>query len=250
MPDFLATLLATDGLVWLVTAAFVAGLVRGFAGFGTAMIFLPAAAQFLTPFEALTVLIVKDLIGPLPNVPRAWRDGHPGDIARLGVGLVIAMPFGVWALTLVPVEVFRYGVSFVALALLVLLVMGFRYRGVLTKKLIYLTGGLGGLLGGSVGIPGPPVIMLYMASTHPPEVIRANNMIYLILADIVLLGLLVAFGEFVPGAIALGLLLALPYLLGNVAGGAIFRPGHERTYRAVAYAIIFVSALNGLPFLD
>jgi uncharacterized membrane protein YfcA len=250
MPDFLATLLATDGLVWLVTAAFVAGLVRGFAGFGTAMIFLPAAAQFLTPFEALTVLIVKDLIGPLPNVPRAWRDGHPGDIARLGVGLVIAMPFGVWALTLVPVEVFRYGVSFVALALLVLLVMGFRYRGVLTKKLIYLTGGLGGLLGGSVGIPGPPVIMLYMASTHPPEVIRANNMIYLILADIVLLGLLVAFGEFVPGAIALGLLLALPYLLGNVAGGAIFRPGHERTYRAVAYAIILVSALNGLPFLD
>jgi uncharacterized membrane protein YfcA len=193
---------------------------------------------------------VKDLIGPLPNVPRAWRDGHPGDIARLGVGLVIAMPFGVWALTLVPVEVFRYGVSFVALALLVLLVMGFRYRGVLTKKLIYLTGGLGGLLGGSVGIPGPPVIMLYMASTHPPEVIRANNMIYLIFADIVLLGLLVAFGEFVPGAIALGLLLALPYLLGNVAGGAIFRPGHERTYRAVAYAIIFVSALNGLPFLD
>jgi uncharacterized membrane protein YfcA len=250
MPDFLATLLATDGLVWLVAAAFVAGLVRGFAGFGTAMIFLPAAAQFLTPFEALTVLIVKDLIGPLPNVPRAWRDGHPGDIARLGVGLVIAMPFGVWALTLVPVEVFRYGVSFVALALLVLLVMGFRYRGVLTKKLIYLTGGLGGLLGGSVGIPGPPVIMLYMASTHPPEVIRANNMIYLIFADIVLLGLLVAFGEFVPGAIALGLLLALPYLLGNVAGGAIFRPGHERTYRAVAYAIIFVSALNGLPFLD
>lgn len=250
MPDFLATLLATDGLVWLVAAAFVAGLVRGFAGFGTAMIFLPAAAQFLTPFEALTVLIVKDLIGPLPNVPRAWRDGHPGDIARLGVGLVIAMPFGVWALTLVPVEVFRYGVSFVALALLVLLVMGFRYRGVLTKKLIYLTGGLGGLLGGSVGIPGPPVIMLYMASTHPPEVIRANNMIYLILADIVLLGLLVAFGEFVPGAIALGLLLALPYLLGNVAGGAIFRPGHERTYRAVAYAIILVSALNGLPFLD
>lgn len=250
MPDFLATLLATNGLVWLVAAAFVAGLVRGFAGFGTAMIFLPAAAQFLTPFEALTVLIVKDLIGPLPNVPRAWRDGHPGDIARLGVGLVIAMPFGVWALTLVPVEVFRYGVSFVALALLVLLVMGFRYRGVLTKKLIYLTGGLGGLLGGSVGIPGPPVIMLYMASTHPPEVIRANNMIYLILADIVLLGLLVAFGEFVPGAIALGLLLALPYLLGNVAGGAIFRPGHERTYRAVAYAIILVSALNGLPFLD
>lgn len=250
MPDFLVALVATEGLVWLGCAAFVAGLVRGFAGFGTAMIFLPAAAQFLSPFEALTVLIVKDLIGPLPNVPRALRDGHPADILRLGAGLLVAMPLGVWALTVVPPDVFRYAVSSVALVLLILLVMGFRYRGVLTKKMIYATGGLGGLLGGAVGIPGPPVIMLYMASTHPPEVIRANNTIYLILANTVLLGLLIAFGEFVPGAVALGLLLTVPYLVGNVAGAAIFRPGHEKVYRSVAYAIILISALNGLPFLD
>ncbi len=245
-----AQALAVPGLWWLIGGVVVAGVVRGFSGFGTAMIFLPIAGQFLSPFAALTVLVVIDLFGPLPNVPRALRDGHPGDVARLGVGLFVAMPFGVWALSLVAPEVFRYGVSAVTLVLLILLVAGVRYRGALTRAMIFGTGALGGVMGGSVGLAGPPVILLYMASTQPPAVIRANTLIYLMLADVVLLGLLVAFGEFVLSAVALGLVLTVPYLLGNIAGAAIFRPESERLYRLAAYAIIATSALRGLPIWD
>ena len=47
MPDAIATALGQPGLGWLFLAALVAGSVRGFAGFGTGMIFVPAAAQVL-----------------------------------------------------------------------------------------------------------------------------------------------------------------------------------------------------------
>ena len=36
----------SDGFYWIFTAALVAGVVRGFSGFGSAMVFLPVAGQF------------------------------------------------------------------------------------------------------------------------------------------------------------------------------------------------------------
>ena len=247
MLDALISATSVEG-VWLVyLAALVAGIVRGFAGFGTAMIFLPIAAQVLSPFEALTVLIIMDLTGPLIHVPRALKDGQPGDVLRLGVGAALAVPVGVWVLSIVSPEVFRWGVSVVALVLLALLVLGVRYRGALTKPMIFGTGALGGFLGGSVGIPGPPVIMLYMASTLPPAAIRANNTLYLILADILILSVLAFRGFLAASAVAIGVVAIAPYTLGNWIGAKIFRPEAEKIYRTAAYAIIAASAINGLP---
>lgn len=240
----------TPGLVFLIGAALVAGLVRGFAGFGTAMIYLPVAGQFLSPFAALTTLIAMDLIGPLPNMPRAMRDGHLRDIGRLTMGLLVGVPLGVWALSLVSADTFRYGVSLISLGLLILLVAGVRYARELPNPMVVATGGLGGVLCGSVGLPGPPVILFYMAAPHPAAVIRANITMYLLFADVILLAVMAVFGELVPAALGLGVLVAVPYLIGNVAGGRLFRPGAERLYRRVAYLIIGISALSGLPIFD
>jgi uncharacterized membrane protein YfcA len=239
-----------EGIWFLAFGALMAGVVRGFAGFGTAMIYLPVAAQVLGPFEALTTLIVKDLVAPLMHVPRALKDGHPKDVLRLGAGALVTVPLGVLVLSLVEPIAFRWAVSLVALTLLVMLMAGVRYRGTLTPPLVYGTGGLGGFLAGSVGIPGPPVIMLYMASTLPPSAVRANNMLYLIVADVILLGVLAWNGFLVASALLLGVLMIVPYSLGNLAGAALFRPGNEKLYRAVAYTVIAASALMGLPLWD
>ncbi|MEL6643948.1 MAG: TSUP family transporter [Pseudomonadota bacterium] len=242
--------IAPQALAWIAAAALVAGLVRGFSGFGTAMIYLPVAGQFLSPGAALTALVIMDIVAPMAMVPRALRDGDPPDVLRLALGLALAMPLGVWVLTLVPAEVFRYAVSALTLGLLVLLIAGFRYQGRLTPPMVTGTGALGGLLGGSVGLPGPPVIMLYMASPHPASAIRANITLYLILADIALITLLWLFGELVWNALALGAALLIPYPIGIMVGGRLFVPEYEALYRAVAYVIIAVSALSGLPVWD
>ena len=250
MSEALSAAIAMDGFWFLAFGALMAGVVRGFAGFGTAMIYLPVAAQVLGPFEALTTLIIKDLVAPLMHVPRALKDGHPKDVLRLGAGALVTVPLGVLVLSLVEPIVFRWAVSLVALTLLLMLIAGVRYRGTLTKPLIYGTGGLGGLLAGSVGMPGPPVIMLYMASTLPPSAVRANNMLYLIVADVILLGVLAWNGYLVGSALLLGVLMIVPYSLGNLAGAALFRPGNEKLYRSVAYTVIAASALIGLPVWD
>lgn len=250
MPEALTEALAMPGLWFLSLGALMAGVVRGFTGFGTAMVYLPVAAQIMGPFEALTTMMVKDLIAPLMHVPRALKDGHPKDVVRLAAGALVTVPIGVFLLSLVEPVVFRWAVSIVALTLLILLVAGVRYRGQFTPPLVYGTGGLGGLLAGSVGLPGPPVIMLYMASTLPVAAVRANLMLYLILADVILLGVLAWNGYLVAAALLLGVLMIVPYSLGNWLGAVLFRPEAVKLYRLAAYAIISGSALMGLPVWD
>ncbi|MCG6903397.1 MAG: sulfite exporter TauE/SafE family protein, partial [Rhodobacter sp.] len=218
-----------------------------FSGFGTAMIYLPIAAHWLPPVWVLVTLVVVDLFGPIPAVPRALRDGHPRDVLRLGAGALIGMPVGVLLLTWMAPDAFRYAVSLLTMALLVLLVGGVRYRGRVSNPAIYATGGLSGFLGGSVGLAGPPVILLYMARPLSPAVIRANVLLFLLLTDVLLFVVFAQRGLLEWTPLMLGVLLAPLYLGAVWLGSAIFDPARGSVYRWVAYVIIAASALGGLP---
>ena len=250
MPDFLVPALALPGLGWVALAALCAGLVRGFAGFGTAMIYLPVAAQVMPPVWAIVTLVLVDVVGPVANLPRAWGVAHRPDLMRLVLGAGVTLPFGVMLLAVIPEETYRYGVSVLSLMLLVCLVFGLRWRGELRRGAIYLTGGLSGLSGGIAGLPGPPVILLYMARPLGAAVIRANTMLYLFCFDWLLLGTIAARGGLGWTPVVIGVMMMVPNMVGNVVGGWMFDPRRERIYRWVAYGVIAVSAILGLPVWD
>ena len=236
-----------SGFAWLVCGSILAGIVRGFSGFGTAMVFLPFAGSVTNPVWALTILVVMDVIAPITLVPRTIKDTNPGELVMLGVGLIVAMPVGIYVLELLPVDLFRYLVSGLTILLLLMLIFGVRYQGQLSRPMVYGAGGLGGFFCGCVGLPGPPVIMLYLASNLPPVVIRANLFIYLIVADVLLL---VYFGLkdiLSVQAIILGIIVSISYLAALWLGSLLFNPEKEKTYRIAAYVIIAGSAITGLP---
>lgn len=250
MPDGLFQALALPGLGWLILAALIAGTVRGFSGFGTAMIYLPIAAQVIPPLWAIITLVVMDIFGPLPIVPHALKQSHRRDLVLLIGGTVCLLPFGLMVLSSVSPDVYRYGLSAVALVLVLCLAFGLRYRGALRPQLIAIIGAVAGFLGGLVGVPGPPVILFYMASTLPVQVVRANVLLYLFFFDFLLLGLILLRGDMTLTPLILGLLLAVPNVVGNMIGSAVFNPDRAGVYRGVAYAIVAVSAVMGLPLWD
>ena len=89
-----------------------------------------------------------------------------------------------------------------------------------------------------------------MAGPHAAAVVRANTLMFLIMADLILIPMLAVFGRLEMNAILVGLLLIVPATAGNVAGAFLFRPGQEAKYRTVAYIVIAASALSGLPMWD
>ena len=254
MPDGLATAFASafaiEGLWWVVIGAFLAGVVRGFSGFGTALIFLPFAASVLSPLWALIALVVMDIVGPLPNLRRAMRDGSIRDVGLLWGGMVVALPIGLWCLSLMEPTIFRYAVSVMAVIVPVLLIGFFRYRGPLTPPVMVVTGAFSGFLGGAAGLPGPPVILLFLGSRIRSTLTRANSMMYLFVFDVTLLVVLGVQGKLEWPPIMVGVVLIVPTLAGNILGAAIFRPEYDGVYRVVAYILVMVSAVMGLPIWD
>lgn len=247
MLDAIQSALQTEGLIWLILAVLVAGVVRGFSGFGSAMIIMPVASSVLSPVEAVIFLVSAEVLGPLPNLPNSYRNGAPRDIGLMILGAALMLPVGLWCLSVMEPAAFGWIISAVILLLLVLMMTGWRYRGVLTRPIKFMTGCLSGFMTGFSGIPGPPVIMLYMASTLPVKVIRANFNMYLVAVDLILFPTLWLTGQLQWPIVLLGLLAGIPYLAANVVGARLFNPEAERFFRLVAYGVIAASALLGLP---
>ena len=250
MPDILTQLPDLNGLALLVLAAVVSGVVRGFSGFGTAMIFLPVAALVVDPIWAILAMTGMDILGPLPAVPRAARDAKRRDLTLLLVSAGIMLPIGVWLLASVSPEVFRYAVSLISFALVACLVFGLRYRGPLNTSLVSGAGGAAGFLGGIAGLPGPPVILLYMASEAGAARVRATTMLFLVGFDVLLLVTYLLTGKFEFLPFGLGLCLAIPNGLGVLLGQMIFDPSKEALYRNIAYLVVICAAIFGLPIWD
>ena len=237
-------------MIWIIFAALLAGLVRGFSGFGTAMVFLPIASQYLTPFEAIASLAIMEFFGTFAVMRKSWSDADKVDLARLVVGMTIVTPFALLLLAKVGADFYRYSVSILSLFLLVLVGSGIRYKGKLNPLVIFSVGGLGGLTGGLTGIPGPPVILLYIASSHPISVIRANNLLFLYFFDVCVVLIFALSGVLTLKIFLLGSILALPNFLGNFIGAKLFDPEKTNQYRMFAYIIIAIAAISGLPFWD
>jgi uncharacterized membrane protein YfcA len=244
------TLLAaiqTEGLWFLVCGALIAGVVRGFSGFGTAMIYLPFAAQVVPPLWAILTLIAMDLIGPIPLIKPAFKDAQRRDLMLLLGGSLCLLPVGLVLLSTISTDTYRYLVSSISIVLLVCLVFGLRYSGKMYPALVAAVGGLAGFSGGLGGVPGPPVILFYMASTLPVRVVRANMMLFLFFTDILIISVVGIRGELYITPLIIGLMMAVPNGIGNLIGAAIFNPDKAGIYKAVAYIVIAASAVMGLP---
>jgi uncharacterized membrane protein YfcA len=154
-----ADALAQPGAVWLGLAALLAGFVRGFAGFGSGLVFMPVAATVLPPAQAVVALVVMDVLGPIPNVPGALRADDVREIGRLAAGMAFGQPLGLAALIWIAPETFRWGVSLMALATVAALLAGWSWRGRRGGAATAGAGFLSGIVGGATGLPGPPVIL-------------------------------------------------------------------------------------------
>ena len=75
----------TSTLILLAGIAFVAGLARGFSGFGAALIFMPAASALVTPAVAAPVLLVTDGVLSAGFIPPAFKQAKRRDAAIMAV---------------------------------------------------------------------------------------------------------------------------------------------------------------------
>jgi uncharacterized membrane protein YfcA len=109
--------------------AFVAGTARGFSGFGAALIFMPLASSMAAPRLVAALLLIIDFVAAAPLVPNAWRQADRKATAVMVLGALFGVPIGTWLLSRLDPVTTRWIISGFVIALLALLLSGWRYRG-------------------------------------------------------------------------------------------------------------------------
>jgi uncharacterized membrane protein YfcA len=234
----------------ICAVAFISGTARGFSGFGSALIFMPLASSIVEPRLVAPLLLIIDFIAAAPLLPGAWQKADRKATAIMALGSLVGVPIGTYLLTRLQPVTTRWIISVFVLALLLLLLSGWRYRGKDYAAVSIGIGGLSGFCSGLAQTGGPPIVGYWLGRPIASVVARANIMLFFGASDFFSAVSYAATGLITMDAIKFSVVVGPVYGLGVWFGASLFGKASEAVFRAICYALIAAAVIFGLPALD
>lgn len=235
--------LSPAALAYAALAVFAAAFVRGYAGFGSSMIWVSSLAIVLPPAEVVPMVLLFEVVASLGLLPAVWREVQWRSLRWIVLGTLLATPIGVYALASLPADAIRLAIACVVIVATLLI-----WRGVSLHSgsgaLPALATGLGaGLLNGSTGAGGPPVILFYFGANAAVAVGRASIIAYFLASDTLGTAFLAAEG-LVTSEVLLRTLVGLPLIgLGIWIGHHGFRRSDPARFKRLVLLLLIVLSL-------
>jgi uncharacterized membrane protein YfcA len=234
----------------LLAVVAVSGTVRGFAGFGQGMVFMPVAAALIDPKVAVIIIWLIDTLPTLPILVPAVGKVRWRSVLPVLAGYAPAVPFGVWWLVSGNVETLRWAISLAVLSVVAVLWSGWRYSGERSPSIAAGVGAFSGVIGGATQLSGPPVVLYWLSSAAPPWQVRANVIVYFCMTSVLSGSAMAVAGLFTVKAATYAVIFAPVYAAGVYLGHRLFPRASERFFRRLAFCLILFAALSGLPLFD
>jgi uncharacterized membrane protein YfcA len=230
--------------------AALAGIVRGYTGFGSALIYVPLMSAVYGPLIAAPTFVISDTVTGLVFLSNSWRKAHWGEILPMAVASTIGVQFGAVILQYADPILLRWALSIMVLVAVAVMASGWRYHGRPRLIVTIAIGLVAGVLGGAIQISGPPVVVYWFSGGHAAEVLRANFFAYFSLFSGVAVVTYAVHGVLTATVIALSLFIT-PTVIGTMAiGTRLFRFAKESTYRTVGYVVALLSGIVSMPLFD
>jgi uncharacterized protein len=237
-------------LALLIALALVAGLVRGFAGFGAGMVYVPAASALVGPKIAVIILWAIDTLPAMQIIFPALKKVEWKSLWPVLAGHAVTIWLGAWWLAHGDPETLRWAISGLILVAVAVLWSGCKYSGERPTSLSLAVGALSGLFGGAAQLSGPPVLIYWLAGTEPAWLIRANIIVFFFLTTIMSGVVFFLQGMFIRQALLTALLCVPTYSIGLYFGQRLFKVTSDATFRRFAFTLILFVAIITLPLFD
>ncbi len=230
----------------VAATAFVAGVMRGFSGFGAALIVSPVLALIVGPRTAIPAILIVMTVTSLQLVPRAWKDANWGTVLPLSAGAAVGLPFGTWILVVVDPGIMRRAISAVVVLFAVLMLIGWRFRGKVGPAIAAAVGAVSGMISGAAAAGGPPVVMFLLAGPESAARNRAAIILYFFLTQIAAIFIFWASGLLTLRALWLAVPMIPTMLIGTWIGERLFGTTSDILYRRIALSILLAIGLSTL----
>jgi len=232
------------GLIFFFTS-----LVYSTFGFGYAMISIPLLSLVLAPKTAIPLSLLMGLGISCYLVISSYKDIKPKQILYLLIGSAMGVPFGVFTLKNISPEILEIAINAVIItsAMILFLKKGKNIISVNTKLITILVGFLSGLLGGSTGISGPPVILYGLNQKWEKKTFRGN-----LLAYFAIWGIYTNIGYFLIGLVNFATFFkyiipsSIGLIFGAISGKALCKIIPQKKYHKICWILIIALAFFGI----
>jgi uncharacterized protein len=230
-------------LAYAVSCIFFAAIVRGYSGFGFAMLAITSLSLLLPPLEIVPSIFLLEVAASIHLLPQVWREIHWRALIWLFLGACLGTPFGVYALAHAPAAPLTLAIAIFVFAAATLLARGYSMRRMPGRAFTFATGTASGVFSGGFGMSGPPVVLFFFSSPTGAAVGRASMIAFFFLTDVVGLAWQAA-GGLIHGTTLWRAALFLPPLAAGVwLGNRSFKRADPAAVRRWVLRLLMLLAL-------
>jgi len=221
----------------------VAAVVRGYSGFGFAMIGVAGISLTAPPDVAIPTVLVLEVIVGLLLLPPVWRQVEWRPVLTLLAGALVLTPVGAVILIQIPADLARVGIAIVIALAAILLLRSKGTRPAPGDAATVGVGGVAGLLNGAFGISGPPIALFFLGTERGAHVSRASMMACFLALDLVAVASF-GVGGLINRDVLVTVLFCLPALaIGSWIGHRLFHGSDTSKFRRRVLWILLILAL-------
>jgi uncharacterized membrane protein YfcA len=222
------------GLTIVASAVLLAGFIRGFVGFGAALIIVMVLSAVFGPIVAVPAANLSGLPATIQLLPTAVRDSERGFVLPFGLASFAIAPFGVMVLLSLDPSIMRMAISVFVLLMFLVLVCGWQLTRRPSKAMLTGAGASAGLIQGAASVSGPLAVILALSQPGSTVQQRAN-----VIGAVTSLNLCAMFpfwylGLFTRESLLLALMIAPLYSLAIWIGARFFGGKGRRHFRNAA----------------
>ncbi len=237
MADFWG--LPLDGRLALVAgAAALGGFMRGFVGFGGALVAVPVLSLMFGPRMAVAVASVMATPSVFQLLPDAIRYSEKPVVVPIGLATLLTTPLGSWILMAADPGVMKVVISALVVGMVALLASGWTVKGHIGQPVLLTAGIIGGLVQGSAGIGGPPVVAIALSRPGNAQAQRGNVLAVMTAISVSSWLPLAYYGLYSRQSVIAGLVLLPVYVGATALGSRYFALGGHQHYRRAALATL------------
>ena len=233
-------------LAVVAVAVVIGGFMRGFVGFGGALVIVPVLSLAFGPKTAVAATSIMGLPAMLQLLPEAVRFSERPVVVPVGLATLLATPIGSWILVAADPGLMKIVISGLVVSMAAMLAVGWRPKREVGLAGLITAGVAGGLVQGSAGIGGPPVVAVALSRPGTAKAQRANVLALMTAITVSSFAPLLSWGLFTREALAIGILLLPVYLAATALGSRYFAQGGQRHFRGAALATLAAVGLGTL----
>ncbi len=222
---------------------FFASFIQGLTSFGNCLVAIPLLLLFMPGKVAVPIMTVTGLISTLYMFYSVRKLIEIRKLMPVFLGALIGLPVGVYLLVRLSDDVLKLAVGIVVIAFGLLLMAGIRRKVQREHYVTPVIGFVSGLLGGSISLSGPPIVLFYVNQDIKKEAFRASLTGYFTLLSIAALPMMFAGKLITEEVIKYTLIFILPMFLGLAAGIFIMPKVKEGHFRNITLYLIIMTGI-------